>query len=108
MKVGNVILAIFLWLCIPIAFLVGSFFGIGATLFGGSVEGAMCCTFGAPLILFILGLVILIIGIEKPKPIEKELVEEKKKVELKKKEEEKLSKESEKQEEPKEQKRIFG
>ena len=51
MKTGNVILAIFLWLCIP-ASLLFSIFGLA---FGG---GAICIL--APVILFILGLIALI------------------------------------------------
>ena len=72
MKVGNVILAIFLWLCIPVSFVIGAIFGIGVGISGGSAESAVCCTLGAPLILFILGLVVLIMGMEKPKSMEKE------------------------------------
>jgi hypothetical protein len=57
MKTGNVILAIFLWLCIPIALGVGFAFDV----FG---RGNGVCTIGAPLILFVLGLVVLFTGIE--------------------------------------------
>jgi RNA polymerase subunit RPABC4/transcription elongation factor Spt4 len=63
MKVGNVILAIFLWLCIPASLLVSVF----ATLGGASATEGVICMIGAPLILFILGLVILIKGMDKPK-----------------------------------------
>ncbi len=51
MKTGNVILAIFLWLCIPVSLL----FGVLGLAFGG---GAVCMLM--PIILFILGLVALI------------------------------------------------
>lgn len=52
MKAGNVILAIFLWLCIPAAI----FFGVLGAVAGGG--GEICIL--APVILFILGLIALI------------------------------------------------
>jgi hypothetical protein len=57
MKTGNVILAIFLWLCIPVSFAIGLLFGV----FGG---GPMC-VIGSPLLFFILGLIALLTGMEK-------------------------------------------
>lgn len=67
MKVGNVILAIFLWLCIPAALVFGAMNFAFATLGGATATEGVCCMIGAPLILFILGLVILIKGMDKPK-----------------------------------------
>jgi uncharacterized membrane protein len=61
MKTGNVILAIFLWLCIPASFIFGGLFG----LFGGGIGGGVICAIGAPLIFFILGLIVLLTGREK-------------------------------------------
>jgi RNA polymerase subunit RPABC4/transcription elongation factor Spt4 len=66
MKLGNVVLAIFLWLCIPLAAAVGGFFGIMGSLSGSGDEGVICCLAG-PIILFILGLVVLISGSENTK-----------------------------------------
>ena len=60
MKTGNVILAIFLWLCIPASFVLGGIFG----LFGGGIGGGIICALISPLVLFILGLVVLLAGIE--------------------------------------------
>jgi len=73
LKTGNVILAIFLWLCIPASFFLGGIFGI----VGGGIGGGAMCAIGAPLILFILGLVALITGMEKPsvQPIQPVVVE---------------------------------
>ncbi len=73
MKTGNVILAIFLWLCIPASFFLGGIFGI----VGGGIGGGAMCAIGAPLILFILGLVALITGMEKSsvQPIQPVVVE---------------------------------
>jgi hypothetical protein len=68
MKVGNVILAIFLWLCIPFSFIFGTFFGLFATLEGDGSEGLFICAGLPSIILFILGLIILILGIEKDIP----------------------------------------
>ncbi|MCX6672143.1 MAG: hypothetical protein NTX92_09515, partial [Euryarchaeota archaeon] len=65
MKTGNVILAIFLWLCIPLSFGIGFLFGV----FGG---GPMCII-GPPLLFFILGLIALLTGMEKkhqPPPLQ--------------------------------------
>jgi hypothetical protein len=65
MKIGNVILAIFLWLCIPASFAIGVIFG----LFTGGVGGGVICAIGAPLIFFILGTIALLTGMEKtPQP----------------------------------------
>lgn len=67
MKTGNVILAIFLWLCIPASLVLGfmsfAFSSIGGTT---ATEGAVCMI-GGPFMLFILGLVALITGMDKPK-----------------------------------------
>ena len=62
MKTGNVILAIFLWLMIP-------FVGFYSLLYGityGDITGNTFCCFIVPFILFILGLVVLLMGREKP------------------------------------------
>ena len=61
MKTGNVILAIFLWLCIPASFFFGGFFGY----FGGGTEGAAICAIITPILLFILGIIALVTGMEK-------------------------------------------
>jgi hypothetical protein len=61
MKTGNVILAIFLWLWVPPLFFIGIF-----GLFGGYSIFAI----GIALLLFILGLIALLTGMEKkPQPI---------------------------------------
>jgi hypothetical protein len=58
MKTGNVILAIFLWILIPISIFI--------SIFPGTIdEVKMICTIIAPLFLFILGLVTLLTGMEK-------------------------------------------
>ena len=65
MKTGNVILAIFLWLCIPMIFFFSFFFGY----FTGGIWGAIIGAIILPIILFLIGLGVLIMGIEKkPKP----------------------------------------
>ena len=56
MKTGNVILAIFLWLCIPASVGIGFAFGV--------FTGNAMCLIGAPLFLFILGLIVLLTGME--------------------------------------------
>ena len=61
MKVGNVILAIFLWLCIPAAFFFGFLFGI----FTFNPFLLILFAFGLPILFFILGLVVLLSGREK-------------------------------------------
>ncbi len=63
MKIGNVILAIFLWLCIPATFFIGAI----TSAFGGRSSGGEICAIIGPLLLFILGLIILIKGIESNK-----------------------------------------
>ena len=68
MKTGNVILAIFLWLCIPASLVFGAMFGAFATMGGSTATEGVCCMIGGPLILFILGLVALITGMDKSKP----------------------------------------
>ena len=60
MKTGNVILAIFLWLLIPV---VGLFSGIGGAMSGGSDDASICC-FTSTGILFIIGLAVLLMGRE--------------------------------------------
>ena len=67
MKLGNVILAIFLWLFIPASFVIGIIFGLFATLGGSSEFESVCCIFILPIILFILGVIILYMGRDKPK-----------------------------------------
>jgi hypothetical protein len=62
MKTGNVILAIFLWLCIPGSFVISLLFGV----FGGVYM--FLIGLGAPLLFFILGLIVLLTGMEK-KPL---------------------------------------
>lgn len=57
MKTGNVILAIFLWLCIPGSVGVGVAFGL--------FTGNFMCLIGGPFLFFILGLIALVTGIEK-------------------------------------------
>jgi len=61
MKTGNVILAIFLWLCIPSSIGAGFLLGV----FSGNIVGGLMCAIGAPLIFFILGLIALLSGMEK-------------------------------------------
>jgi len=61
MKTGNVILAIFLWLCIPGVF----FLGAASSGISGDTEGGTICTATGVLIFFILGLVALLTGREK-------------------------------------------
>jgi len=67
MKVGNVILAIFLWLCIPASLVLGIMSFAFSTIGGGNATEGVVCMIGGPLILFILGLVILIKGMDEPK-----------------------------------------
>jgi len=69
MKTGNVILAIFLWLCIPAVLVLGAMSFAFASYGGASATEGVICMIGAPLILFILGLMILIKGMDKPKHI---------------------------------------
>ena len=66
MKTGNVILAIFLWLCIPASLLLGLVFGIGATIGGATGSQSLLCCLSVPIVLFIIGLVVLLMGREKP------------------------------------------
>ena len=68
MKTGNVILAIFLWLCIPASFFLGFMSSLFSSIGGGTATEGVVCMIGGPLILFILGLVALITGRDKPKP----------------------------------------
>ena len=68
MKIGNVILAIFLWLCIPASFFLGGIFGF----FGGGVGGGVLCAVISPLVLFILGLIALITGMESKSQVVKQ------------------------------------
>ena len=73
MKVGNAILAIFLWLLIPVAFFLGVIGSIPFMIGGGNSTEIFFCMIIIPIVLFILGLVVLILGIEKdipPKVIE--------------------------------------
>lgn len=60
MKTGNVILAIFLFLCIPASFVFGGFFG----LLGGGTGGGFICAIIAPIVFFLLGIIALITGME--------------------------------------------
>jgi len=69
MKTGNVILAIFLWLCIPGSILVGFLLGLFVGVLGGVLGGGLVFAIGAPLLFFFLGLVALVTGMEKkPQP----------------------------------------
>jgi len=61
MKITRILLGLFLWVCVPVAFGAGIVFG----LFGGGVGGGLLCALGVPLILFILGLLLIIQGIKK-------------------------------------------
>lgn len=70
MKVGNVILAIFFWLCIPTAFFFGTFFGI----VGGGIRGGFVFGIGLPLLLFLLGVIALWTGREKEQRVRVTLV----------------------------------
>ena len=65
MKTGNVVFAIFLWLCIPV---VGLLSGFAGGMSRGSGDAQMCC-FTSSAILFIVGLVVLFMGMDKPTPI---------------------------------------
>ena len=67
MKTGNVILAIFLWLCIPASFVLGIMSFALSNIGGTTTTEGVVCMIGGPLILFILGLVVLITGMDKPK-----------------------------------------
>ena len=64
MKLGNVILAIFFWLMIPLVFLVGPY---GFAVILGLGSSGMICPFVSSFILFILGIVVLLKGREKTK-----------------------------------------
>jgi hypothetical protein len=64
MKLGNVILAIFLWLCIPASFVFGAM--------GYAFGGRQICMF-VPVLLFILGIVALITGRETKQKQENQL-----------------------------------
>ena len=68
MKTGNVILAIFLWLLIPASLVLGIMSFAFSTIGGGTATEGVVCMIGGPLILFILGLVALITGMDKSKP----------------------------------------
>ena len=71
MKTGNVILAIFLWLCIPATFFFGGFLGY----FTGGIVGVIIGAIILPLMFFLIGLVVLIMGMEKkPKPYRQSLI----------------------------------
>lgn len=60
MKIVHVLLGLFLWVCIPVAFVIGIIFG----LFAGGIGGGLLCAIGVPFILFILGLFFLLSGIK--------------------------------------------
>jgi amino acid transporter len=61
MKTGNVILAIFLWLCIPTSIGIGFIMGL--------FTGSPICIIVGPLIFFILGFAAFVTGMEKkPQP----------------------------------------
>ena len=64
MKLGNVVLAIFLWILIPIVFIFGALVG---ALAGLGADGGVVCMTSGPLILFVLGFIVLWIGREKNK-----------------------------------------
>ena len=65
MKVGNVILAIFLWIIAGASFIYGFVFSAMSPLFGGNyMPGGVC--FLVSIILFIVGIVVLIYGIKEP------------------------------------------
>jgi hypothetical protein len=68
MKTGNVILAIFLWLLIPLVFSLSLLGMIPLALGGADPSSAIFCVFGPSFILFIIGLLVLITGMEKPQP----------------------------------------
>jgi len=53
-------------LCIPASLFAGLIFGAFATFGGANATESVCCITGIPVILFILGLVILIKGMEGP------------------------------------------
>jgi quinol-cytochrome oxidoreductase complex cytochrome b subunit len=65
MKIGNVVLAIFLWLCIPAVILLGIFGTIPYSMSGGGSDSVITCVCGPAILMFIIGLVILIMGREK-------------------------------------------
>lgn len=60
MKIGNVILAIFLWIMIPVAFVIGV--ALGFLTFNPVM--VIILGFGGPILLFILGLIVLLSGRE--------------------------------------------
>lgn len=66
MKAGNVILAIFLWLCIPAIVLLGILSAIPYSLSGGPDTGFTCIC-GPAILVFVIGLIVLIMGQEKTK-----------------------------------------
>ncbi len=75
MKIGNVILAIFLWLMIPVIFTLTLIGMMPAFMLGGtSSSAATFCLFFPSILLFIIGLLVLISGMEKTKPIPRQRV----------------------------------
>jgi CBS domain containing-hemolysin-like protein len=73
MKTGNVILAIFIWLMIPVLGGISFLFGAFYSATSGDSSGGMLCCLIVPCILFIVGLLVLLHGRDTPKniPIQK-------------------------------------
>ena len=65
MKIGNVLLAIFLWCLIPVSFVFGVVFRKLPIPIGDTSTIDTFCMLGAPLAFFILGIVVLLIGLKK-------------------------------------------
>ncbi|GAH05468.1 unnamed protein product, partial [marine sediment metagenome] len=65
MRLTNVILAIILWLFIPISFLIVLLFELFVYFGSGSEIENLCGLFILPIILFILGFIVLYLGKDK-------------------------------------------
>jgi len=65
MKIGNILLAIFLWFLAFISLLIGTIFKALPLPIGDTSTFDFVCMLGAPLVFFILGIVVLLFGLRK-------------------------------------------
>jgi hypothetical protein len=69
MKIGNILLAIFLWFLAFISILIGTIIEALPIPIGDTSTLDFVCMLGAPLIFFILGIIVLLLGLRKtPSP----------------------------------------
>lgn len=74
MRIGNILLAIFLWFLAFISLLIGTIFKALPLPIGDTSTLDFVCMLGAPLVFFILGAVVLLFGLKEKQSPEKQVI----------------------------------